>query len=104
MVTHLAQVAAYADRHLVVRKRADGQVTRSDVALLEGEDRLAELARMLGGVSDSKVAREHARELLDGAHPDTEQAALRATKPVTKSAAPRAATRARQRPRPNNVG
>ncbi|MBO1766211.1 DNA repair protein RecN [Allobranchiibius sp. GilTou38] len=67
VVTHLAQVAAYADRHLVVRKESDGQVTQSDVAVVEGEDRLAELARMLGGVSDSQVAQDHARELLDAA-------------------------------------
>ena len=64
VVTHLAQVAAYADRHLVVRKQSDGQVTQSDVAVVEGDERLAELARMLGGVSDSRVAQDHARELL----------------------------------------
>ena len=70
VVTHLAQVAAYADRHLVVRKSSDGQVTASDVAAVDGDDRLAELARMLGGVSDSAAAREHARELLTSAGTD----------------------------------
>ncbi|MEO8850587.1 MAG: DNA repair protein RecN, partial [Allobranchiibius sp.] len=69
VVTHLAQVAAYADRHLVVHKQSNGQVTQSDVSVVEGDARLAELARMLGGVGDSQVAREHARELLDGARP-----------------------------------
>ncbi|MGO0578150.1 DNA repair protein RecN [Ornithinimicrobium panacihumi] len=64
VVTHLGQVAAYADRHLVVRKSTDGQVTSSDVAVVEGQEREAELARMLGGVADSRAAVEHARELL----------------------------------------
>jgi DNA repair protein RecN (Recombination protein N) len=67
VVTHLAQVAAYADRQLVVRKSSDDHVTASDVTAVQGEERLAELARMLGGVSDSASAREHAQELLDAA-------------------------------------
>lgn len=67
VVTHLAQVAAYADRQLVVHKSSDGHITASGVTAVEGDDRLAELARMLGGVSDSAAAREHAQELLDGA-------------------------------------
>ncbi len=69
VVTHLAQVAAYADRHLVVHKQSNGQVTQSDVSAVDGDARLTELARMLGGVGDSQVAREHARELLNGARP-----------------------------------
>ncbi|MFX0538812.1 DNA repair protein RecN [Ornithinimicrobium sp. Y1847] len=64
VVTHLGQVAAYADRHLVVRKSTDGQVTSSGVVVVEDADREAELARMLGGVADSDAALEHARELL----------------------------------------
>jgi DNA repair protein RecN (Recombination protein N) len=64
VVTHLAQVAAFADRHLVVSKTDDGHVTASGVAPVEGEDRVRELARMLGGVADSAAALEHARELL----------------------------------------
>lgn len=64
VVTHLGQVAAYADRHLVVRKSTDGQVTLSDVAVVEGGEREAELARMLGGVADSPAGLQHARELL----------------------------------------
>lgn len=69
VVTHLAQVAAYADRHLVVHKQSNGHVTQSDVSMVEGDDRLTELARMLGGTGDSQVAREHAAELLEGARP-----------------------------------
>jgi DNA repair protein RecN (Recombination protein N) len=64
VVTHLGQVAAYADRHLVVRKSTDGQVTHSGVTVVEGSEREAELARMLGGVAESDAALQHARELL----------------------------------------
>ena len=64
VVTHLAQVAAYADRHLVVRKTDDGHITASGVVAVTGEERLRELARMMAGVEDSDVAIEHARELL----------------------------------------
>jgi DNA repair protein RecN (Recombination protein N) len=64
VVTHLAQVAAYADRHLVVRKTDDGHITASGVVAVNGEERLRELARMMAGVEDSDAAIEHARELL----------------------------------------
>jgi len=64
VVTHLAQVAAYADRHLVVRKTDDGHITASGVVAVTGEERLRELARMMAGVEDSDVAVEHARELV----------------------------------------
>ncbi|HZW03036.1 MAG TPA: hypothetical protein VFF68_03845, partial [Anaerolineaceae bacterium] len=48
-VTHLPQVAACADHHLVVAKRSDEAGTTSDVAAVQGEQRVAEVARMLGG-------------------------------------------------------
>ncbi|MGZ4685687.1 DNA repair protein RecN [Oryzihumus sp.] len=64
VVTHLAQVAAFADQHLVVHKTDDGHVTASGVAAVSGDERLRELARMMAGVEDSGVAIEHARELL----------------------------------------
>ena len=64
VVTHLAQVAAHADRHLVVRRTDDGHITASGVVAVSGEERLRELARMMAGVEDSDVAIEHARELL----------------------------------------
>jgi DNA repair protein RecN (Recombination protein N) len=63
VVTHLAQVAAHADRHLVVERSDDGHVTRSGVHEVEGEQRVAELARMLGG-SGTDAALEHARDLM----------------------------------------
>lgn len=68
VVTHLAQVAAFADQHLVVTKsHADGVdvVTESDVRSVTGADRVRELARMLSGQEDSEVARSHAAELLE---------------------------------------
>jgi DNA repair protein RecN (Recombination protein N) len=67
VVTHLPQVAAYADRHLLVRKSGDGSVTASDVVVLEGDDRVRELSRMLAGLEDSALARGHAEELLAAA-------------------------------------
>jgi DNA repair protein RecN (Recombination protein N) len=71
VVTHLAQVAAYADQHIVIDK-PDGQrgVVRSDVRVVEGEARTAELARMLAG-TDSSTARVHAAELLASARAET---------------------------------
>ncbi|MFI2212606.1 DNA repair protein RecN [Streptomyces sp. NPDC020141] len=67
VVTHLPQVAAFADRQLLVEKTSDGSVTRSGVTVLEGEDRVRELSRMLAGQEDSQTARAHAEELLAAA-------------------------------------
>lgn len=64
VVTHLAQVAAFANNHLSVVKASDGSVTASSVRALEGADREAEMARLLSGLPDSPAALEHARELL----------------------------------------
>ena len=63
-VTHLAQVAAFAGNHLSVVKSNDGAVTASSVRRLEGEEREAEMARLLSGLADSDAALTHARELL----------------------------------------
>ncbi|MFD3525433.1 DNA repair protein RecN [Streptomyces sp. NPDC058653] len=70
VVTHLPQVAAFADRQLLVEKTNDGSVTRSGVTALEGEDRVRELSRMLAGQEDSETARAHAEELLATARAD----------------------------------
>ncbi|MFJ8867821.1 DNA repair protein RecN [Streptomyces sp. NPDC102473] len=70
VVTHLPQVAAFADRQLLVEKTVDGSVTRSGVTVLEGEDRVRELSRMLAGQEDSETARAHAEELLETARVD----------------------------------
>jgi DNA repair protein RecN (Recombination protein N) len=63
VITHLPQVAAYADHHLVVRKRFEGERTVTEVEPVTGSERVAEIARMLaGGASDVSLA--HAEELL----------------------------------------
>ncbi|HEX8095294.1 DNA repair protein RecN [Jatrophihabitans sp.] len=97
VVTHLAQVAAFADRHLVVDKSVAGGpiagdsaggdsqpasagVTRSDIRSVDGTDRLVELARMLAG-NDSAVAREHAAQLLDAAREDIARFGTTASRP-----------------------
>ena len=64
VVTHLPQVAAWADSHFVVTKNNDGVVSQSDVRNVSGEDRIEEIARMLAGLENSASAREHATELL----------------------------------------
>ncbi|HEY3503018.1 MAG TPA: DNA repair protein RecN [Actinocatenispora sp.] len=64
VVTHLPQVAAFADRHLVVQKGSNGSVTTSGVRVVEDGDRARELARMLAGLPDSSLGVAHAEELL----------------------------------------
>ena len=69
VVTHLPQVAAYADRHVVVEKSHDGSVTSSGLSVLDAGQRERELSRMLAGLTDSDTALAHARELLEVAQP-----------------------------------
>jgi DNA repair protein RecN (Recombination protein N) len=64
VVTHLPQVAAFADRHLVVSKGSSSGITTSDIREVVDADRAVELARMLAGMSDSDVGRAHAEELV----------------------------------------
>jgi DNA repair protein RecN (Recombination protein N) len=64
VVTHLPQVAVWADNHLVVRKDQSGSITQSSVAKLNRTERLAEIARMLSGQDESESAQQHAEELL----------------------------------------
>lgn len=65
VVTHLPQVAIWADHHLVVEKSESGSVTSSSLRVVDGEERESEIARMLSGLEDSEHAQEHARELLE---------------------------------------
>jgi DNA repair protein RecN (Recombination protein N) len=67
VVTHLPQVAAFADTHLVVEKAGDGSVTSSGVVRLDDAGRVRELSRMLAGLEDSELGRAHASELLAAA-------------------------------------
>ena len=64
VVTHLPQVAVWADNHLVVRKDQSGSITQSSVTALNLEERRKEIARMLSGQEDSVTAQTHAEELL----------------------------------------
>jgi DNA repair protein RecN (Recombination protein N) len=64
VITHLAQVAAFADSHQRVLKTQNGDISESDVADLSGAERESELARMLSGLADSSSALEHAAELV----------------------------------------
>jgi len=75
VVTHLPQVAAFADNHLVVEKSGDGLVTASGVVRLDRAARTRELSRMLGGLEESEFGQAHAEELL--ALADRERAAAR---------------------------
>jgi DNA repair protein RecN (Recombination protein N) len=65
VVTHLPQLASRAEAHLLVTKKADGGAAAAGVARLTGEDRVEEIARMLGGDPESSTSRQHARELLE---------------------------------------
>ena len=63
VITHLPQIAARADQHLVVSKQARGGIATSDVQVIHGEDRVSEVARMLGD-AEGAAARRHAHEML----------------------------------------
>ena len=76
VVTHLPQVAAFADRHITVIKNSVASsrsaagvegVTSSDIRVLDDQERVVELARMLAGQEDSSSAQAHALELLEDA-------------------------------------
>ncbi len=67
VVTHLPQVAAFADMHLVVEKASDGTVVRSGITRLDDASRVRELSRMLAGLEDSEFGQAHASELLTAA-------------------------------------
>ncbi len=104
-ISHLAQIAACAHHHMVVRKEAgaSGGVTTADTAVVEGDARIIELARMLGGDADRDISRAHARELLARGQlsPDSErrQGQGGVSTPVPTSArAPRKTAQRRGKP------
>jgi DNA repair protein RecN (Recombination protein N) len=66
-ISHLPQIAARAHHHILVSKGERGGVTTADTRVLEGDDRITEVARMLGGDAESEVSRAHAQELLEAA-------------------------------------
>ncbi|MEQ8205869.1 MAG: hypothetical protein RIA65_06825, partial [Woeseia sp.] len=63
-ITHLPQVASQAGQHLRINKSSDGKSTRTTVTVLKKDERIEELARMLGGVEITKRTRDHAAEML----------------------------------------
>jgi DNA repair protein RecN (Recombination protein N) len=68
-ITHLPQIASYADRHLTVRKSVNGDLTETRVREMHGDERLAELSEMIGGQRVTEVTRAQAKELLEAANP-----------------------------------
>lgn len=92
-ISHLAQIAACAHHHIVVQKGAVGTVTTADTAVVAGDARVQEIARMLGGDADREVSRAHARELL-------ERGADAAFDATTPDAAASASTSSRRRGQP----
>jgi DNA repair protein RecN (Recombination protein N) len=80
VVTHLPQVAAFADQHVVVVKSSDGSVTTSGLSVVSDEGRVKELSRMLAGLEDSDTAIAHAQELLEAAQESREPVPPRATR------------------------
>jgi DNA repair protein RecN (Recombination protein N) len=68
-ITHLPQIAAFADRHLTVQKQVAGKETRTTVRAIDGAERLEELAEMIGGKHVTEVTRAQAKELLEAGAP-----------------------------------
>jgi DNA repair protein RecN (Recombination protein N) len=66
-ITHLPQIASFAERHLTVRKDVTGKTTTTTVRVMEGNERIEELAEMIGGQRVTETTRAQARELLDSA-------------------------------------
>jgi DNA repair protein RecN (Recombination protein N) len=67
-ITHLPQIASYADRHLTVRKEVNGDQTETKVRVMEGVERIVELSEMIGGQKITDTTRAQAQELLDAAN------------------------------------
>jgi DNA repair protein RecN (Recombination protein N) len=65
LITHLAQIAAFANTHFVIDKKAEAGKTKTDITMIEGEARVSEIARLLGGDSTSAAAITNARELIE---------------------------------------
>lgn len=79
VVTHLPQVASFAEQQIVVSKDSSGQVTRTSIREVEGDERAKELSRMLSGIDDSESGLSHAEELLDLAGLERQQTSNTAT-------------------------
>jgi DNA repair protein RecN (Recombination protein N) len=89
-ITHLPQIASFADRHLTVRKAVKDKQTQTTVRVMEGDERIEELAEMIGGQRITDTTRAQARELLDSAGPAARSTAAEASgkRPGKRSAKP----------------
>ncbi|HEV7297790.1 MAG TPA: DNA repair protein RecN [Tepidisphaeraceae bacterium] len=81
-ITHLPQIASYGDRHLTVRKAVAGNETRTTVRVMDGDERLQELAEMIGGTRITDTTRAQAKELLETAQSEFAPAKSVAVTPV----------------------
>ena len=97
-ITHLPQIAARGHHHILVSKGARGGVTTADVTVLTGENRVTEIARMLGGDPESEVSRAHAAELLESAIAATASPPVSAL-PIAAQAPTASGARGRRGPR-----
>lgn len=97
-ITHLPQIASYADRHLTVRKEIAGNVTETKVRVMSGADRLNEIAEMIGGARITDVTRAQAQELLDSARAEFSERAING-KPVVTPLTEKPAKSARSKSR-----
>jgi DNA repair protein RecN (Recombination protein N) len=86
-ITHLPQIASYADRHLTVRKEVSGGQTTTTVRPMEGDVRLQELAEMIGGHRITDTTRAQARELLEAAQAEFKKEPRKESKPARKTKA-----------------
>jgi len=95
-ITHLPQIASYADRHLTVRKEVVDQKTQTTVRTMAGSERIQELAEMIGGQRITETTRAQAKELLDAATAEFAAVAPAATAPrATHPRAPKPARAAK---------
>jgi len=99
-ITHLPQIACYADRHLTVRKQVDGDKTTTTVRAMEGEERLQEIAEMIGGQRITDTTRAQARELLEAAREESKARGLRAPASPVKSETVKAEPAGKKESRP----
>jgi DNA repair protein RecN (Recombination protein N) len=79
-ITHLPQIASFAQRHLTVRKSVEGNQTSTTVRGMEGQERIEELAEMIGGQRITDTTRAQAKEMLDSAMHEPESADAKAGK------------------------
>ncbi len=99
-ITHLPQIASYADRHLTVRKEVLNNLTETKVRVMEGADRIQELSEMIGGQRITETTRAQAQELLDAARAEFQRVSPPPPPPAAAPAAPSANGTAAKKAKP----